>query len=59
MEFRKLLSSTDHNFSDTHAGYNVGRHLMRLQLFQGICFMNHTLWWSDFERRIRGIQGVL
>ena len=25
MEFRRLLSSTDHNFSDTHAGYNVHR----------------------------------
>ena len=36
----------------------IGRHLMRLQLFQGISFMNHTLWWSDFERRIKGIQGA-
>ena len=25
MEFRRLLSSTDNNFSDTHAGYNVHR----------------------------------
>ena len=24
-EFRKLLSSTDHNFSDAHTGYNVHR----------------------------------
>ena len=37
---------------------SIGRHLMRLQLFQGISFMNHTLWWSDFERRIKGIQGA-
>ena len=41
------------------ATMSIGRHLMRLQLFQGICFMNHTLWWSDFEKRIRGIQGDL
>ena len=25
MEFRRLLSSTDHNFSDAHTGYNVHR----------------------------------
>ena len=25
MEFRRLLSSTDNNFSDAHAGYNVHR----------------------------------
>ena len=36
------------------AKMSIGRHLMRLQLFQGISFMNHTLWWSDFERRIWG-----
>ena len=24
-EFRRLLSSTDHNFSDAHTGYNVHR----------------------------------
>ena len=41
------------------ATMSIGRHLMRLQLFQGISFMNHTLWWSDFERRIKGIQGAL
>ena len=40
------------------ATMSIGRHLMRLQLFQGISFMNHTLWWSDFERRIKGIQGA-
>ena len=53
------MSSINFNPSDTHAHYTVHREvtIAPLQLM-GVRIMDHTPWWPDIERQIKGIQGV-
>ena len=55
----QFMWSINHNLSDTHAYLlcNIGEQWNAPQQLRGVRIMDHTLWWSDIEVQIKGIQG--
>ena len=55
----QFMWSINHNLSDTHAYLlcNIGEQWNAPQQLRGVRIMDHTLWWSDIEMQIKGIQG--
>ena len=55
----QFMWSINHNLFDTHAYLlcYIGEQWNAPQKLKGVRIMDHTLWWSDVERWIKGIQG--